>query len=356
MAEDDMEKTEAATPRRRQDAREDGSVARSADLTAACALLGAVVLLHFFGMRLLGFIRSSIETTLSTSHISNPTRLDDLGWLNALMGRVFIEGLIPLVLCITAIALVVTVAQVGFVVSTKTLEPNITKLSPLKGLKNLFGMRAGIRVVSSVGKVVVIGAVAAMVILTDMPYIVRLHELEMMPMFGVAADMVYDLALKLAVILMVLAVGDYALQRLQHERDLRMSKQEIKEEMKRMEGDPLIKQRRARVARQLAMSRMSQAVPQADVVVTNPTHFAVALKYDSKAMGAPRVVAKGADLMAMRIRQIATANGVPLVERKEIARALYREVEIGQEVPAELYAAVAEILAYVYRMSGRKTA
>lgn len=356
MAEDDMEKTEAATPRRRQDARDDGSVARSTDLTAACALLGAVLLLHFFGMRLLGFIRASIETTLSTSHISNPTRLDDLSWMSLYMGRVFIEGLAPLVLGTTAIALAVTVSQVGFVVSTKSLEPNLTKLSPLKGLKGLFDFRAGIRLISSVGKVLVIGIVASIIIMNDFEYIVFISQLDMMPMFGAAADMVYGLALKLAIVLLILAIGDYVLQKIQHERDLRMSKQEIKDEMKRMEGDPLIKQRRARVARQLAMARVSQAVPTADVVVTNPTHFAVALKYDSGKMGAPRVVAKGADLMAMRIRQIAVANDIPLVERREIARALYRDVEVGQEVPPELYTAVAEILAYVYRMSGRKTA
>ena len=164
------------------------------------------------------------------------------------------------------------------------------------------------------------------------------------------------LALKLAVLLLVLALLDYAFQRWQHERDLRMSKQEVKEDMKRMEGDPLVKQRRTRVARQLALQRIGQAVPNADVVVTNPTHFSVALKYDAKTMTAPKVIAKGADFLALRIRQIAVANGVPMVERKEIAQALYKTVEVGQEVPPQLYSAVAEVLAYVYRLGGRKTA
>ena len=157
-------------------------------------------------------------------------------------------------------------------------------------------------------------------------------------------------------VLLVLGLLDYAFQRWQHEKDLRMSKQEVKEDMKRMEGDPLVKQRRTRIARQLALQRIGQAVPKADVVVTNPTHFSVALKYDSKTMTAPKVVAKGADFLAMRIRQIALANGVPLVERKEIAQALYKSVEVGQEVPPQLYNAVAEVLAYVYRLGGRKTA
>jgi flagellar biosynthetic protein FlhB len=183
-----------------------------------------------------------------------------------------------------------------------------------------------------------------------------LAELEMMRMFSAACALVYALAVKLAVILLLLAFLDWAYQRWQRERDLRMSKQEIKEEYKRMEGDPLIKQRRARVARQLAMQRISQAVPKADVIVTNPTHFSIALQYDPKTMKSPKVVAKGADFMAMRIRQIAAIHGIPLVERKPLAQALYKSVEVGQEVPSQFYAAVAEVLAYVYRLSGRKTA
>ncbi len=151
-------------------------------------------------------------------------------------------------------------------------------------------------------------------------------------------------------------LSDYIYQRWQRSRDLRMSKQEIKEEMRRMEGDPQMKARRARVARQLALQRINQSVPRADVVVTNPTHYAVAMQYDSKTMKSPKVVAKGADFLAMRIRQIAMANGIPLVERKAVAQALYKGVEVGQEVPPEFYNAVAEILAYVYRLSGRKTA
>jgi len=149
---------------------------------------------------------------------------------------------------------------------------------------------------------------------------------------------------------------DYGFQRWNRERDLRMTKQEGKEELRRMEGDPLVKQRRFRVARQLSLQRISQAVPKADVVVTNPTHFAVALQYQSKSMRAPKVVAKGADFLAHRIRQIAIAEGVPIVERKELARGLYYAVDIGQEITPQFYGPVAEILAYVYRLAGRKTA
>jgi flagellar biosynthetic protein FlhB len=189
----------------------------------------------------------------------------------------------------------------------------------------------------------------------DWPAMLALIHLESEPMLAAAATLVWSLALKIAALLLVLAILDFAYQKWQHEQDLMMSKQEIKEEFKRMEGDPLVKQRRARVARQLAMQRMAYEVPKADVIVSNPTHFAVALKYDGK-MGAPKVIAKGADFMAMRIRQIAAANDIPIVERPPLARGLYRHVQVGQEIPSQYYTAVAEILAYVYRLSGRKIA
>ena len=189
-----------------------------------------------------------------------------------------------------------------------------------------------------------------------MPRIISLAGLETKPMFSAAAGLVFSLGVKLALLLLFLAIADFAFHRWQRERDLRMTRQDVKEELKRMEGDPLIRQRRTRVARQLALQRIGHTVPGADVVVTNPTHYAVALKYDSASMHAPKVVAKGADFLAMRIRQLAALHGVPLVERKELAQAIYNTVEVGREVPPQFYNAVAEILAYVYRLGARQTA
>jgi flagellar biosynthetic protein FlhB len=234
--------------------------------------------------------------------------------------------------------------------------PELSKINPLSGMKRLVDARAGVRLIMSLAKVGLILGVASWIIRSDLEQILGLAQLEIRQLFMVCAELVFLLALKLSLLLLVLAIADYAFQRWQRERDLRMSKQEIKEEMKRMDGDPLVKQRRARVARQLALQRVGQAVPQADVIVTNPTHFAIALKYNSDEMRAPKVVAKGADFLAMRIRQLAVANGVPIVERKELARALYASIEPGDEIPAEYYSAVAEILAYVYRLSGRRSA
>ncbi len=356
MAENEFEKSEAPTPRRLQEARDDGNVARSTDLTAACMLLAGVVAMNMLGTRVFDGLGTATGTLLSSGHASNPTRIQGLGESVYYSVYMFAAALGPIVLAIAAVGIASSLGQVGFLLTFKPLEPNFGKLSPLKGIANLFKLRSLMRLAMSVLKVGVIAAVAGWFVVNDMPRILHIAELAVPQALAAGATLVYGLALKLAILLLVLALIDYIFQRWQHEQDLKMSKQDVKEEMKRMEGDPQVKQRRTRVARQLAMQRVAQAVPQADVIVTNPTHFSIALKYDSGSMRAPKVIAKGADFMAMRIRQIAIANGIPLIERKPLAQALYREVDIGQEVPAEHYAAVAEILAYVYRLSGRKTA
>lgn len=354
MAENDFERTEAPTPRRQQEAREQGNIARSGDLTAALTLLAGVVLLQVFGVKLMTGFRASVEMMLRPS--GNPARPDDVQSLLGYGAQTALYAAAPIILGIAVVALLVNLGQVGFIATTRPLEPDFSRLSPLRGLRHLFDARAGVRLIMSVAKVIIIIAVASVVVFQALPQILALAELPVIAMLGAAAQIVYDLALKLAALLLVLAIADYAYQRWQRYRDLRMTRQEVKEEMRRMEGDPLIKQRRSRVARQLALQRISSAVPKADVIVTNPTHFAVALQYDSKTMSAPKVIAKGADYLAMRIRQLAAIHEVPMVERKELARALYRTVEVGQEVPPQFYNAVAEILAYVYRLSGQRTA
>jgi flagellar biosynthesis protein FlhB len=183
--------------------------------------------------------------------------------------------------------------------------------------------------------------------------IVQVQQLAFMQIFALGADVIFSIALRIGIVLLVLAVLDYIVQRFNIERQLRMSKTEVKEEMKSMEGDPKVKMRRRQIAMQRARDRLKKEVPTADVIITNPTHFAVALKYDAAAMHAPRVVAKGADLMARRIRELAAEHGIPIVERATLARAIYRLVDVGQEIPEQFYAAIAEILAYVYELSGK---
>ena len=186
--------------------------------------------------------------------------------------------------------------------------------------------------------------------------IVMCQQLSFMAIFGLGAQIVYAIAMRIGIVLLILALIDYAWQRHRMEKQLKMTKQEVKEEMRSMEGDPHIKQRRKQLARQMAERRLQQTVPTADVIVTNPTEFAIALKYDQSTMHAPRVVAKGQDLLAKRIREIAIAHGIPILERKPLARALYRLAEVGQEIPDQFYSTVAEILAYVYELSGKAKA
>ena len=357
MAErNDYDRTEAPTQRRREESRQKGQVARSSDLTAACTLLGAVLLLYFAGERLWTGMAVLVRQSLAVSEGSNPTRADMLSADLAFSAKLMAESISPIAVGIAVVALAATVGQVGFLLTAKPLKPDFARLSPLRGVKNLIGMRAGVRLGMSVGKIAIIISLAAFIIAQEMPRILGLAELETTAMFKTSVGLVFSLAVKLALLLVLLAVLDYAYQRWQHERDLMMTKQEVKEELKRMEGDPLIRQRRTRVARQLALQRIGHAVPKADVVVTNPTHYAIALRYESGRMKAPKVVAKGADYLAIRIRQLAAAHDVPLVERRELAQAMYRSVEVGQEVPPQFYNAVAEILAYVYRLKGKQAA
>ena len=349
-----QEKTEDATPRRRSAARREGNVAKSQDLTAAVSLVMAMVVLFFLGERIFFGLRSVMIAMLTGVHAPNLTRADDIEPLAGYSVYVLASMLVPVMLIIALAVLIAGIGQVGFLLSGKSIQPKFSKLNPLSGAKQLVNMRAGMRFVQSLGKLIAVLGVGWFMIWRDLPKIVKMAELGVMEGLNAAVWMVFELAIVLSALLVVLAVMDLAYQRWQHAQDIKMTKEEVKREMKDMDGDPMMKQRRARVARQLAMQRVAAAVPQADVIVTNPTHFAVALQYDANTMRAPKVVAKGADFMAMRIRQLAALHGVPLVERKPLARALYANVEVGQEVPAEHYTAVAEILAYVYRLSGRK--
>lgn len=351
-----QEKTEAPSPRRLKQAREEGNIARSTDLTAALMLLASIVLLFFFGQRLVESVMLMTRTVLTAEHAANPARADDLDGMLGYIGYVLGATLVPLLIATGAVGLIVAAMQVGLMLTGKPLAPQLSRINPLSGVKRLFDARAAMRLVMSLAKVGIIALIAIILIVMDTDKIIQLPAMELQDAFIEASMLTFWLALKLAGVLIVLAVLDYAFQKYQNTKDLRMTRQEVRQEMKDMDGDPTMKQRRMQVARQLAMQRMAQAVPQADVIITNPTHISIALKYDSASMASPKVIAKGADLMAMRVRQIATAHGIPLVERKPLARALYADVEVGQEIPEQYFAAVAEILAYVYRMAGKMSA
>lgn len=349
MAPDDQgEKTEAPTDRRRQESRQQGQVARSTDLTSAIILLGVLGALYMLGSRMFGEMASVMHRLLDGG-----TAAADLNDAAATVNRCLADlGVIlaPLMLTAMVLAVLSNLIQVGMQVTTEPLKPDLNKLNPLTGLGRMFSRRSLIRLVMSLGKVALVTLVAYVSIAAQMDAILAASALGYQRLMETAASMVGSLGLRIGGVLLVLALLDYLYQRWQHEQDLRMTRQELREDLKRMEGDPQIRARRQRIARQLAMQRMSRQVPKATVVITNPTHLAVALQY-KEGMNAPRVLAKGADFMATRIRQIAAGAGVPIVERRPLAQALYKSCRVGDEIPVSLYQAVAEVLAYVYELA-----
>jgi flagellar biosynthetic protein FlhB len=353
MAEDMGDKTEAPTPRRRQEAREQGNIPRSPDLTAAVLLIGMLMLLKHFGPALVSGLREFVREMLSQPSLADLSGAEVGGQiLRGLMTAT--KALAPMFAGVVIIAVVVNVLQVGLHFNTKKLQPNPAALNPMKGLGKLFGKSETlVKLGMNLLKLGLVACVAYSAVHGRLEQIVSVQGLSFLQIFGLGAEVVYAIGIRIAVLLLVLAIIDYAYQRFRIERELKMTKQEVKDEMRRMEGDPKIKGQRRQIALQIATQKLKKDVPTADVVVTNPTEFAVALKYDTSAMHAPRVIAKGQGFMAARIRELAIAHGVPILERKPLARALYKLVDVGQEIPEQFYAAVAEILAYVYELSGK---
>ncbi len=350
MALDDGgDRTEAPTPRRLQEARDEGRIPRSVDLTAAVALMAAVILLKILGDGLFGGLLQI------TGDLGEP--LDVAGGdLAAVVLRVALataRGLLPflgLLLLATALGAVV---QSGLSPSLKPLEPKLEKLNPATGVRRLFSLDSATRAGQGVFKITLVALVAYVTITGELDTVLNAGLLEPAGIVQMSAALLYKLALRLGLTLLVLALLDYWYQRWNWWRRLKMTKQEVRDELKRMEGDPQMRQRRRQLQMRLALQRVGIDVPKADVVVTNPTEYAVALKYDEATMTAPRVMAKGKDLLAARIRQVAQQHRIPIVQRPPLARALYAAVEVGKEVPPAYYRAVAEVLAYVYRITGK---
>jgi flagellar biosynthetic protein FlhB len=349
-AEDKDAKTEPATPRRRQEARNSGQVAKSQDLAAAALLVGSLLLLRLLGpdmwRRMLGVFRAALSSDGAA----------DEGQLIPLAGASAIEMfkmLAPFMALVSLLAVLVLYAQVGLLWTLKPLTPKLNKLNPITGLGRIFSARSVVMLFINVGKLLLVAAVVYVTMRGMADRIIYALTMDHVAIFGLAAHLTFRMGIALAVLLLLLAVIDYAYQRYRHEKDLRMTKQEVKDELRNMEGDPVVKSRRRQVQMQLAMQRLRSMVPQADVVVTNPTHVAVVLRYDAESMAAPKMTAKGADRVAIRIRQIAAAAGVPILERPPLARAMFESIEVGQEIPERFYQAVAEILAYVYELTGR---
>jgi flagellar biosynthetic protein FlhB len=354
MADDSSgDKTEAPTPKRREEAREQGNIARSPDLSAAVLLVGGMYMLRWYGLGVFKVLNETMLEMLGENSLARLSTAD----LGVACGRTIYSlgvALMPLLVGMMLIAILVNMAQTGLNFNPGRLQFRFAALNPVGGFSRLFSGGQGlVKLGMSMLKLSLVGLMAYSAIHGRMGQIVLSQGLDFVQIFGLAADILFSIAIRIGLLLFVLALMDYVWQRYHIEQGLKMSKQEVKDEMKSMEGDPKYKARRRQIAMARLREQLKNDVPKADVVVTNPTEFAVALRYDPDQMNAPKVVAKGQGYIAARIREIAIANGIPILERKPLARALYKMCNVGQEVPEQYFSAIAEILAYVYELNGK---
>lgn len=344
------EKTEKATPKKRQDSRKKGQVLKSQDVTSAVVLLCIFLFLFFTAGfmrdRFFVFFNHSFTEFLSIKSLSIDSSM--------MIYKDMVIQMAYILLPIMAIAVLASIAgnmfQFGLLFTTEPLKFDLKKIDPIKGLKRIFSIRALVELMKSLLKISFIGFATTLLLVMNLdkvlglayktPEITLLTVGQLVGLMGIVASFV----------LLFIAILDFFYQKFDYEKNLRMSKQDIKDEYKNTEGDPIIKSRIKQRQREMAMRRMMQEVPQADVVITNPTHYAIALKYDDEKMDAPIVIAKGADFIAQKIKLIAKENSIVMVENRPLARALYDDVEIGDRIPDQFFKTVAEILAYVYRI------
>jgi flagellar biosynthesis protein FlhB len=345
------EKTEKATPQKKQEARKKGQVSKSTDLSNAVVLLSTFSFLSFYGEqtaeRLLNMYRRGFTDWLV---IDVTQQSISLLFVTLLKDSVLIA--LPIILAAWLGGFVSTLSQVGFLFSSEAIKMDLKKINPVEGAKRLFSMRTLVEFVKSILKLTVILTVSGMFLWQQRSVLLKMPQMEPLRMISFLGSLTVKLGIAISAVYLVIAVADLFYQRFDHAKNLRMSKQDIKDEHKKTEGDPLIKHKIKEKQRQISSARMMQEIPNAQVVVTNPTHFAVAIAYEAGKTKVPVVVAKGADYLALKIRETAKEHNVVIMENKPLARTLYASVEIGQEIPEELFKAVAEVLAYVYKVRG----
>lgn len=350
---DDSQKSEDPTQRRLDQSREKGQVAKSQEVNHWFIILAATLAIGVFGESMTDGIATSLTRLVAQSHA---IRLDGSQLRDVLLETftdLAFAVLAPVIILILA-AFLAGVIQNGLVFSTDTIQPKLEKISILKGAKRLFSARTLMEFVKGIAKITIVAAVVMLLMWPEWSVIPNVAAMDPRQIMGVLQALATRVLIGVLLVMTLIAVIDFMFQKQQHIKQLRMSKQEIKEEYKQTEGDPMIKSRLRQIRMERARKRMMSAVPEADVIVTNPTHFAVALKYDPEEMPAPVLTAKGADSMALRIREVAEEHNIPIVENPPLSRALYSGVEIDQEVPAEHYKAVAEIIGYVMKLKGKR--
>ncbi len=349
---DDSQKTEEPTAKRLQEARDKGNVAKSQEVGHWFMILALTIVVGFLSPGLTGNVGGTLKTFLARSH--------DFSLESATLGPLIGEtlssiglALLPAAGLAMSLAVLSVLIQVGFVLSPESIKPKLEKISPAKGLKRLFSLRSLSEFFKGMVKLLLVAGAVALVLWPQRSRITELVGLDMVHFLAILQTIAFRVLLAVLAVMTLVAILDTLFQRQQHMKQLRMSKQDVKDEFKQTEGDPMVKARLRQIRMERARQRMMAAVPEADVVIANPTHFAVALTYELGSVGAPKVVAKGADTLALKIREIAEQNDVTVVENPPLARALYGAVDLDQEIPPEHYKAVAEIIGYVFRLKGK---
>ena len=354
MAEQEgQEKTEVPTEKKRRESREEGQVAFSKELSSAALLAGIVLTLVATSPIILDAMRLLMSQIFRDLAQSEELSIDSIFTLSGEILSIILPAFAPFAAVIIFVGILASVLQVGVLITFKAIAPKFNKISPLTGLKRLFSSQSLADFLKSMAKLIIVGFVGYLT------YIDKITELNGLSVSTPESILIYnftvvaEVAGKIVLALVAIAIFDYFYQRWHHEQQLMMTKQEVKDETKQTEGDPLLKARIRQIQREMSNARMMQEVPKADAVIVNPTHFSVAILYDRDVMTAPEVIAKGADHLALRMRTVARENNVPILERPELARDLYANVEIGDDIPERFYKAIAEILAFVYRLRKR---
>ena len=344
------EKTEKATPKKRRDERKKGNVFLSRDAVTAVSLIASFYGLKVFAPTIFTSTQNLIKSYISLAGTKETFTASDISITFVDLGWEFIKCAMPLVLVSVLVAVIVTMAQTRMLFTMKSAAPKFNRINPLNGIKKMFSIRAIVELIKSLFKIIILLYIVYTVLIDEVTTLPALIDMNPLSAISRTGEIIMDVVLKSGIAFVFLAAADYLYQWWDYEKNMKMSKQEIKDEYKQIEGNPQIKGRQRNLQQQRSRQRMMQNVPEADVVIRNPTHFAVALKFDRDKDRAPRVVAKGMDQLALRIVKVAEENDVYVTEDRPLARALYDAVEVGDEIPEEFYKAIAKVLAFVYNL------
>lgn len=353
MAGDSGSKTEKATPKKRRDQRKEGNVFQSKDVVTVVSLFGSFYMLKLLFPNIYETVRAFMIEFIGYAGTVTSASQGEINAVAWMVVAAIVKTILPLLLISVVLAVVATGVQTRFLVSSKSVRPKFSRLNPISGIKKLFSLQNVVELVKSILKIIILIAVIYNIVIDDMVQVVRTMDMDVAISGKFMLEMVMTLVMRICLAFLVIAVLDFMYQWWDYERKLKMSKQEVKEEYKQLEGNPEIKSRIRNIQNQRARERMMQSVPKADVVIRNPTHFAVALQYDADRYGAPIVLAKGQDELALRIVRVAEENGVAVIENPPLARGIYASTNLSQEIPQEYYGAVAEVLVYVYKMNNK---